>query len=61
MTAIKPYDIFNTLRELELVKYKNGQYIISKNRKVIDLHLQAAGSAGLPVDVSKLIWTPYRA
>ncbi|KAG7016527.1 Histone acetyltransferase of the MYST family 2 [Cucurbita argyrosperma subsp. argyrosperma] len=60
MTAIKAEDILNTLQSLELIQYRKGQHVICADPKVLDRHLKAAGRGGLEVDVSKLIWTPYR-
>ena len=37
-----------------------GQHVICADPKVLDRHLKAAGREILEVDVSKLIWTPYK-
>lgn len=60
MTAIKAEDILSTLQTLELIQYRKGQHVICADPKVLDRHLKAAGRGGLEVDVSKLIWTPYK-
>ncbi|KAF4358072.1 hypothetical protein G4B88_021821 [Cannabis sativa] len=60
MTAIKADDILTTLQGLELIQYRKGQHVICADPKVLDRHLKAAGRGGLEVDVSKLIWTPYK-
>ncbi|KAL5724336.1 histone acetyltransferase [Ranunculus cassubicifolius] len=60
MTAIKAEDILTTLQSLELIQYRKGQHAICADPKVLDRHLKAAGRGGLEVDVSKLIWTPYK-
>ncbi|KAM7270056.1 hypothetical protein ACFE04_029270 [Oxalis oulophora] len=60
MTAIKAEDILQTLQSLELIQYRKGQHVICADPKVLDRHLKAAGRGGLEVDVSKLIWTPYK-
>ncbi|CAN6199893.1 unnamed protein product [Urochloa humidicola] len=60
MTAIKADDILNTLQSLDLIQYRKGQHVICADPKVLDRHLKAAGRGGLDVDVSKLIWTPYK-
>ncbi|KAK6927710.1 RNA binding activity-knot of a chromodomain [Dillenia turbinata] len=60
MTAIKAEDILTTLQSLELIQYRKGQHVICADPKVLDRHLKAAGCGGLEVDVSKLIWTPYK-
>ncbi|KAK3032529.1 hypothetical protein RJ639_036444 [Escallonia herrerae] len=60
MTAIKAEDILATLQGLELIQYRKGQHVICADPKVLDRHLKAAGRGGLEVDVSKLIWTPYK-
>ncbi|XP_058190996.1 histone acetyltransferase of the MYST family 1 isoform X2 [Rhododendron vialii] len=60
MTAIKAEDILTTLQGLELIQYRKGQHVICADPKVLDRHLKAAGRGGLEVDVSKLIWTPYK-
>nr|KJB72229.1 hypothetical protein B456_011G166000 [Gossypium raimondii] len=60
MTAIKAEDILTTLQSLELIQYRKGQDVIYANPKVLDRHLKATGRGGLEVDVSKLIWTPYK-
>nr|DAD40203.1 TPA_asm: hypothetical protein HUJ06_014526 [Nelumbo nucifera] len=60
MTAIKAEDILTTLQGLDLIQYRKGQHVICADPKVLDRHLKAAGRGGLEVDVSKLIWTPYK-
>ncbi|KAF2538266.1 hypothetical protein F2Q68_00019024 [Brassica cretica] len=60
MTAIKAEDILSTLQSLELIQYRKGQHVICADPKVLDRHLKAAGRGGLDVDVSKMIWTPYK-
>ncbi|KAF8411547.1 hypothetical protein HHK36_004101 [Tetracentron sinense] len=60
MTAIKAEDILTTLQSLDLIQYRKGQHAICADPKVLDRHLKAAGRGGLEVDVSKLIWTPYK-
>eukprot|EP00898_Chlorokybus_atmophyticus_P005945 jgi/Chlat1/6351/Chrsp44S05901 len=60
MTAIKTEDIISTLQSLELIQYRKGQHVICAAPKVIEHHLKKAGGGGLPVDPSKLIWTPYQ-
>ena len=60
MTAIKADDILSTLQSLDLIQYRKGQHAICADPKVLDRHLKAAGRGGLEVDVSKLIWTPYK-
>ncbi|XVE55412.1 hypothetical protein DITRI_Ditri03aG0156600 [Diplodiscus trichospermus] len=60
MTAIKAEDILTTLQTLELIQYRKGQHVICADPKVLDRHLKAGGHGGLEVDVSKLIWTPYK-
>ncbi|KAL8482028.1 hypothetical protein ACS0TY_028256 [Phlomoides rotata] len=60
MTAIRAEDILQTLQSLELIQYRKGQHVICADPKILDRHLKAAGRGGLEVDVSKLIWTPYK-
>ncbi|XP_077253811.1 putative MYST-like histone acetyltransferase 1 isoform X3 [Tasmannia lanceolata] len=60
MTAIKADDILSTLQTLDLIQYRKGQHVICADPKVLDRHLKAAGRGGLEVNVSKLIWTPYK-
>ncbi|CAA6658782.1 unnamed protein product [Spirodela intermedia] len=60
MTAIKADDILSTLQSLDLIQYRKGQHAICADPKVLDRHLKAAGRGGLDVDVSKLIWTPFK-
>jgi histone acetyltransferase MYST1 len=60
MTAIKADDILSTLQSLDMIQYRKGQHVICADPKVLDRHLKAAGRGGLEVDVSKLIWTPYK-
>ncbi|OMO84879.1 hypothetical protein COLO4_21821 [Corchorus olitorius] len=60
MTAIKAEDILTTLQSLDLIQYRKGQHVICADPKLLDRHLKAAGRGGLEVDVSKLIWTPYK-
>ncbi|BDA40557.1 Histone acetyltransferase KAT8 [Coccomyxa sp. Obi] len=61
MTAIKTDDIISTLQHLNLIQYQKGQHVICAAPSVIDRTLKAAGSPGLEVDPSKIVWTPYSA
>ncbi|CAI7865130.1 unnamed protein product, partial [Closterium sp. NIES-54] len=60
MTGIKTEDVISSLQSLHLIQYRRGQHVICADPKVLDRHLKAVGKPGLEVDVSKLIWTPYR-
>ena len=60
MTAIRAEDILATLQTLELIQLRKGHHVICADPKVLDRHLKAAGCGSLEVDVSKLIWTPYK-
>jgi histone acetyltransferase MYST1 len=40
-------------------RYQKGQHVICAAPKLLEQHLQAAGSPGLVIDPSKIIWTPY--
>jgi histone acetyltransferase MYST1 len=61
MTAIKTDDVISTLQHLGLIQYQKGQHVICAAPKVIEKHLKAAGSAGLAVDPSRIIWTKFDA
>ncbi|KAK9867820.1 hypothetical protein WJX84_004712 [Apatococcus fuscideae] len=59
MTAIKTDDIISTLQHLQLIQYQKGQHVIYGAPASLERHLLEAGSGGLEVDPSKIIWTPY--
>lgn len=40
-------------------RYQKGQHVICAAPRLLDQHLKAAGSPGLVIDPSKIIWTPY--
>ncbi|KAF6266503.1 MYST family histone acetyltransferase [Scenedesmus sp. NREL 46B-D3] len=61
LTCIKPDDIIYTLQHLGLVQYQKGQHVLVADAKLLDQHLREAGSWGLQVDPSKIIFTPYDA
>uniref|UniRef100_A0A383W7X2 Histone acetyltransferase n=1 Tax=Tetradesmus obliquus TaxID=3088 RepID=A0A383W7X2_TETOB len=61
LTCIKPDDIIYTLQHLALVQYQKGQHVLVADPKLLDQHLREAGSWGLQVDPSKIIFTPYDA
>lgn len=61
MTAIKVEDVVSTLQHLNLIQYQKGQHVICAAPKLIERNLKEAGSAGLSVDPSKIVWTPYHA
>ena len=61
MTAIKTEDVISTLQALNLIQYQKGQHVICAAPTVLEKHLAAAGSGGLPVDPSRIVWTPYNA
>lgn len=60
MTSIRTDDVISTLNHLELIQYRKGSHIIVADPKVLDDHLKAAGRCSLEVDVSKLLWSPYK-
>ena len=61
LTMIKTEDIISTLQHLNLLAYQKGAYVICAAPELIEKHLKAAGSPGVEVDPTKLIWTPYNA
>ena len=52
-------DIKATLDRLQILQYNQGQHYINANPKIIDYHLQKCGGEGIPVDPSKIHWTPH--
>ena len=58
-TAIKPDDIITTLNYWNMLAYQKGAYVIVADPETMAKHLKASGSAGVEVDPSKLIWTPF--
>ncbi|PIA47946.1 hypothetical protein AQUCO_01400504v1 [Aquilegia coerulea] len=61
MTAIMPYDILCTLKDLNLIQFnKEGIQYICTDHNVLDIHLKDAGRGGSKIDTSKLLWTPYK-
>ncbi|KAK9839708.1 hypothetical protein WJX81_007330 [Elliptochloris bilobata] len=61
LTAIKTDDIISTLQFLNLIQYQKGQHVLCAAPDVLERHLRSAGSPGLEVDPSKIVWTPYSA
>ena len=61
LTAIKPDDVIATLQHLALIQYQKGQHVVCAAPSLLERHLKAAGSAGLPVDPARIVWTPYSA
>ena len=61
LTAIKTDDVISTLQHLSLIQYQKGQHVVCAAPSLLDKHLRAAGSAGLPVDPARIVWTPYSA
>jgi hypothetical protein len=58
-TAIKTDDIIQTLTYLDMLVYQKGAYAIIADPESVARHLKAAGSAGVPVDPSIIIWHPF--
>ena len=61
LTAIKTDDVISTLQHLSLIQYQKGQHVVCAAPSLLEKHLRAAGSAGLPVDPARIVWTPYSA
>ena len=61
LTAIKTDDVISTLQHLSLIQYQKGQHVVCAAQSLLEKHLKAAGSAGLPVDPARIVWTPYSA
>ena len=59
MTKITPEFIIRTLQELNMIQYVKGQHVICAAPDLIEYHLQKAGSPGLLVESSKIVWSPY--
>eukprot|EP00743_Colponemidia_sp_Colp-15_P005295 GILK01005694.1.p1 GENE.GILK01005694.1~~GILK01005694.1.p1 ORF type:complete len:457 (-),score=58.63 GILK01005694.1:201-1571(-) len=60
LTAIKTEDIIHTLENLGVIRYYQGQHIISASPAAIEYHLKHAGRPGIPVNPEKLHWTPLK-
>eukprot|EP00891_Asterochloris_glomerata_P001111 jgi/Astpho2/1111/e_gw1.00020.9.1_t len=60
-TGIKVDDVLSTLQHLNLIQYQKGQHVICAAPALLDKHMKEAGSAGLQVDPTKIVWTPYNA
>jgi len=58
-TSFTTDDIKNTLDRLQMLQYVQGQYYINVNPKIVDYHLLRCGGEGVPVDASKIHWTPH--
>jgi len=59
LTAFTQQDIKATLDRLQILLYSQGQFYINANPKIIDYHLQKCGGEGVPVDMTKIHWTPH--
>lgn len=59
MTMIKTEDIISTLQHLGLLAYTKGAYVICASPDLIEKHLKAAGSGGVPCDPHAIVWSPY--
>uniref|UniRef100_A0A7S0RE57 Histone acetyltransferase n=1 Tax=Chlamydomonas leiostraca TaxID=1034604 RepID=A0A7S0RE57_9CHLO len=60
-TSIRPDDAITTLQTLGMLQQVKGQHVICAAPKVVAHHLKAAGGAGLRVDPTLIVWTPYNA
>ncbi|CEM01955.1 unnamed protein product [Vitrella brassicaformis CCMP3155] len=58
-TAIKAEDIEKTLKQIGVLKYFHGQYILTLGPGTMERLLREAGKPGVPVDRSALHWTPW--
>lgn len=56
-------DILFTLGEkyLNLIQYQKGLHVVCVDPRLVVKYLKEAGSEGLVVDPSKIVWTPYNA
>ncbi|KAF9609878.1 hypothetical protein IFM89_018963 [Coptis chinensis] len=60
-TAIRPDDVFCTLKDLNLIQYTpEGMQYVCTDHNILDSHLKAAGPGVPKIDASKLMWTPYK-
>ncbi|KAL5703833.1 histone acetyltransferase [Ranunculus cassubicifolius] len=60
-TSIMPYDVFCTVRDLDLIQYNaEGIQCICRDKEVLDSRLKAVGSEEPKIDTSKLMWSPYK-
>lgn len=60
-TSIRPDDIMTTLNHLGLVQYQKGQHVLCAPPDLLRRLLAEAGSPGLVVDPSRIVWSPYSA
>ena len=58
-THINLKDIHIVMKELHLLRYYEGNYIIIGDKKILDEIRKKAGKKSYPLYPEKLIWTPY--
>ena len=58
-THINLKDIHIVMKELHLLRYYEGNYIIIGDKKILDEIRKKAGKNSYPLYPEKLIWTPY--
>ena len=58
-TQINLKDIHNVMKELHLLRYYEGNYIIVGDKKILKEIIKKTGRYKYPLDPEKLIWTPY--
>ena len=61
VTYIKQKDIKSVMRDLNLLYYNKGNYIIIADKKILDEIEKKTGKKGYPLYPEKLIWIPYKA
>ena len=57
-TSIKKEDVISTLTNLELINYYRGQYILTLNKELVDIHRKAMEKRKVRIDSKNLHWTP---
>ncbi|CAL4106675.1 unnamed protein product, partial [Meganyctiphanes norvegica] len=57
-TGIKKEDVISTLTNLELINYYRGQYILTLNKQLVDIHRKQMEKRKIRIDSAYLQWTP---
>lgn len=53
-------DIESTLKDLNILQYRSGQWVLISERESLQAKLKSFGRPSRHIDSSKIRWTPYK-
>ena len=60
MTGMIDPDIESTLKDLNILQYRSGQWVLIAEKESLSQKIKSFGRPSRYIDISKIRWTPYK-